>query len=368
MPTVLVTATLNDPSGAALTGNAFVRFKLRGFAGFVPRVSGTSILCETQIDSPSVAGAISQALWGNNAITPANTWYTVEFWNGGRITSSGNYVINGATALNTAAQSNAPSVPSGFLLVLQNNGANNSSQQLLNLESTDASVTITDKGAGTINLQAAGGGGGSSTLAGDTDVAITTPLNGDLLTYDTASTHWKNKPAAGGGGDAGENMFLPPPFTSSDSGYAGVTVICKITANQVSALGASIKLRFDVLSGASVTLVAAVIRRTLPGSITWLDNTAFTWGSSATPTFLASTQNLSDACAVAVDTAHDYYILICVGSSGGANYPKTANPPASYGFPGCGYVGGNQTASSDASAVATPSAAWISTCQVVIAS
>lgn len=155
MATVLVTATLNDPSGALLQGNAFVRFKLRNFAGFVPRVSGTSIVCETQIDAVPSAGLISQALWGNNSISPANTFYTIEFWNGGRITSSGNYVINGATALNTAAQANAPQVPSGFLLVLQNNGAMNSSQQLLNIESSDSSVVITDMGAGTINLQAA---------------------------------------------------------------------------------------------------------------------------------------------------------------------------------------------------------------------
>jgi len=156
---VTVTAVLNDPSGGALQGNAFVRFKLRNFQGFVPRVSGTAIVCETQIDSlPDGSGNISQALWGNNNITPSTTFYTVEFWNQGRITSSGNYTFDADTNLNTAAQLNSPPVPPGFLLVLENNGTLNSSQSTLNLESSDGSVTITDEGAGTLNLQTASGG------------------------------------------------------------------------------------------------------------------------------------------------------------------------------------------------------------------
>jgi hypothetical protein len=44
--------------------------------------------------------------------------------------------------------------------------------------------------------------GGSGTLAGDTDVVISSPANNDVLTYETSSTKWKNKPAAGGGGSA----------------------------------------------------------------------------------------------------------------------------------------------------------------------
>lgn len=39
---------------------------------------------------------------------------------------------------------------------------------------------------------------GSSTLAADTDVAIASPVNNDVLTYDSASSKWKNKPASGG--------------------------------------------------------------------------------------------------------------------------------------------------------------------------
>lgn len=157
MATVTVTGTITDPSGTGLTSAAFVRFKLRNFDGFVPRVNGVALLDEIQVDAvPDGSGNISQALQPNNAISPATTFYTVELWSQGRVVSSGNYLINGAANLNTAAQLNTPAVPPGFKLVLQNTGANNSSQSLLNLESTDGSIVITDVGAGTLNLQSGG--------------------------------------------------------------------------------------------------------------------------------------------------------------------------------------------------------------------
>ncbi len=55
---------------------------------------------------------------------------------------------------------------------------------------------------------AAVGGGGSSTLAADTDVVISSPANDDVLTYETSSTKWKNKPASSG--------FSNPMTTSGD--------------------------------------------------------------------------------------------------------------------------------------------------------
>ncbi len=167
MPTqATITATIADPSGTALTSAAFVRFRLRGFQGFVPRVSGTSIVCETQIDAqPNGSGAISQALWKNSDITPPSTFWTVEFYSVGRITSSGNYIFNANTDLDSASQINAPPVPSGFSLVLENNGALNSSQSTLNLESLDNSVVITDEGLGNINLAVSSSGSPDSVLS-----------------------------------------------------------------------------------------------------------------------------------------------------------------------------------------------------------
>jgi hypothetical protein len=153
--TCTVTATICDPSQTNLLGNAFVRFRLRNFQGFVPTVQTSNVFCETQIDAlPNPAGVISQVLTCNTAIYPINTFYTVEFWNQGRPTSSGNYYFNGNTSLNTAATINPAPAPQGAQsIVLENNGALNSSQTTLNLESTDSSVAITDVGGGTLNLK-----------------------------------------------------------------------------------------------------------------------------------------------------------------------------------------------------------------------
>lgn len=158
--TCLVTATITDPSQTSLLGNSFIRFRLRNFEGFIPIVTGANVVCESQIDAyPNPAGAISQTIICNTAISPINTFYTVEFWNQGRPVSSANYVFNANTSLNTASNLNPAPAPTGTsAIIFENNGVLNSSQTLLNLESTDASVTITDVGAGTLNLQASTGG------------------------------------------------------------------------------------------------------------------------------------------------------------------------------------------------------------------
>ena len=43
-----------------------------------------------------------------------------------------------------------------------------------------------------------GGGGGSSSIAGSTDVALSSVQNDQVLAYDNTSSKWQNK--AGGGG------------------------------------------------------------------------------------------------------------------------------------------------------------------------
>ena len=45
-----------------------------------------------------------------------------------------------------------------------------------------------------------GGGGGSSSLAGLSDVNLTTPTDGQVLTYDGNSSKWVNANGGGGGG------------------------------------------------------------------------------------------------------------------------------------------------------------------------
>lgn len=117
-----VTAHLQTADDQGLQGNAFVRFRLRNFSGFVPRIVGTSIIAETQIDSlPDNTGLVTVTLWGNDNIDPSGTFYTVEWWNNGRITSQGNFLITGASlALDSASQLNPPASTAQTFLTASN--------------------------------------------------------------------------------------------------------------------------------------------------------------------------------------------------------------------------------------------------------
>jgi hypothetical protein len=58
--------------------------------------------------------------------------------------------------------------------------------------------------------------GGSSALSGLSDVVITSPANTEVLTYDSATSKWKNAAATGGGGSgAGPGGTMTPPLVSS---------------------------------------------------------------------------------------------------------------------------------------------------------
>lgn len=123
-PTPTVSGTIQVGSSAGLKGNAFVRFRLRNYAGFVPRVVGTGIIVQTQFDvRPSDSlGNFSTVIYSNDVIVPntcgsgstACTWWTVEYWNDGKISSSGNYCIpqtNPTYDLTSAVPCTTPPVP-----------------------------------------------------------------------------------------------------------------------------------------------------------------------------------------------------------------------------------------------------------------
>lgn len=52
-----------------------------------------------------------------------------------------------------------------------------------------------------IDQNMGGGGGGSSTLAGLTDVSLSAPTNGQVLSYNSVLQKWENTNGGGGGGD-----------------------------------------------------------------------------------------------------------------------------------------------------------------------
>jgi hypothetical protein len=181
-----------------------VRFRLRNFSGFVPRVLGTAIIVEPQIDvTPDASGNISTSLWGNDNIdpggasSPPSTFYTVEYWNQGRITSQANYSITGgAFDLDSATQLNPPPQPGGTGvagILLETNGVKNGSQIKQNLVQ-GSGVTISDDGAGNITIGGGGGSAGSLSISsanapGTVNLSTDGPIDWFLVTGQSLSNN-----------------------------------------------------------------------------------------------------------------------------------------------------------------------------------
>lgn len=67
-------------------------------------------------------------------------------------------------------------------------------------------VTFFSDGTDYFSEDGIGGSGGSSTLSGLSDVSLSSPADGQVLTYESSSSLWKNKNAAGGGGAAFQTL------------------------------------------------------------------------------------------------------------------------------------------------------------------
>jgi hypothetical protein len=319
--TCTVTATITDPSGASLLGNALVRFRLRNYTGFVPVVSGTSVLCETQIDAyPNPAGAISQILTCNTAISPINTFYTVEFWNQGRIVTSANYYFNANTSLNTASNINPAPAPAGpSSIIFENNGTLNSSQTLLNVTSTQ--LTITDFGGGQIDIEP-----------------------GAVVA-------------------ASANMAPIPPFSAGTGALAGYSLGLKIPASMVEATGNSVQvgLSFYGIVGPNAVVSTAMIAATPPnpvagiGTFNYQTNWSYgpvgiTWPAGS---FTQTSQTyLSNPANITVDANHDYYVVVYLPATCTAGVPYVSNAAGpAIAYANCGWIFGNLTAATNATPI-----------------
>lgn len=108
-------------------------------------------------------------------------------------------VANGYASLNSSGQ-----VPTG------------------QLASGTASTSVYLRGDGT--WQTPPSSGGSTTLGGDTDVSITSPANGQVLTYDSTSSLWKNQALPSGGGSSNTFTAVSVSANYTASNYAFVLV------------------------------------------------------------------------------------------------------------------------------------------------
>jgi hypothetical protein len=166
-PVQLTGGNFQDSEGNPLV-NGYLKMKLSQdgtIMGVGAICSGVEITIQLDANG-SVVTSPAQSVWGNDIIVPANTYYTVTGYTaagqpawgpnvqqvvGGPTFDVGTWVPNSVISwLGVVLQ--AP-------ILLKNNGTPNSSQVILNLESTDSSIGITDLGAGNIDFQLHGGGG-----------------------------------------------------------------------------------------------------------------------------------------------------------------------------------------------------------------
>ena len=95
-----------------------------------------------------------------------------------------------------------------------------------------------------------GGGGGSSTLSGLTDVALSSPTNGQALVYDSTSSKWVN---GAGQADATRKIYVGTCSTAADTATKEVTI--PSAQGFVLEVGATICVKFSVNNTATdVTL------------------------------------------------------------------------------------------------------------------
>jgi hypothetical protein len=99
-PGYTLTQTLEDITGAAAgsTANpAKLRICLCGFGPFLPYIAGTTLLAKVgPMDFYSTGAPIDMTLFGNDQITPAGTYYTIEVLDGeDNVVQCGAYVLSG---------------------------------------------------------------------------------------------------------------------------------------------------------------------------------------------------------------------------------------------------------------------------------
>lgn len=124
-PQITLTATLDDITGqpAGSTANpARLRIVLCGFGLTLPQIVGTATLARIVYDERSTGGQISAALWGNDVITPAGTYYAITVFDGdNNVVQCGAYRFTGTT---TVDLSSAPQItPTNSLALSPCSGA-----------------------------------------------------------------------------------------------------------------------------------------------------------------------------------------------------------------------------------------------------
>jgi len=242
--------------------------------------SGIAIKITLDDTGNCVAG---QYVWGNDVMTPTNSYYTVTVYsaqgqivwgpNNQQVTGSGTFDVGSWTPNSVISWS--PSVQS---LALEVNGTANEDQSLLNL-TAGSGITITDEGSGEISFSA---------------VAAVS---------------------------SGSNVVPRLPWSLNNGGvinflFNGDSFLEIIPANAIGNTPSSWTISVYLHSG-TFTTTQFFLLRTLKGSLTTVDITAITFGGAPDPTFTVAGFHTSDVVNLQIDTLHDYYFVMEVPYPGG---------------------------------------------------
>jgi len=221
-------------------------------------------------------------LWGNDVLSPVNTYYRVTGYaadgqtvfgpNNQQVVGTGTYDL-GQWTPNTVISW----FPSPQPVTLEVNGAPSSSQTKQNLVE-GANVTLTDLGSGNIEITSSGG---SSISAGTNVVSI--PW---VYSYALSSA----------------------PLNAMET-YS--TAVCIFPAQLIQANPSKWKVTINVYDSGvgDINFDDFAIVRTLPGSLTVIDFTPITFGGNHSFS-LPPGYNTSDAISLPIDPLHDYYFML----------------------------------------------------------
>jgi len=297
-------------------------------------ISGVGNICsgltiKILLDSSgSVVTSPAQYVWGNDVMMPVNSYYKVTGYSAAgqpcwgpniqQVTGAGPFNV-GTWVPNTVLSWIGATLQQAPIL-LEHGGTPNSSQQLLNLESTDSSVTITDEGGGTINLTVTIPAGVELQHNG---VDNTSQILLDLV--DTATVTWANTggqmraTASAPPLPAGTNVIplsiVSPAFPSGGTSIATVntsgatnSIVQAIPGNSLLCIPAQWTVTFGTYSAS--TVIKAVLLQCTRGTGNVLSITPIKFGGSATPTLAPAGVYQSDTISLQLSTAYDYYLAL----------------------------------------------------------
>lgn len=176
-PQITITGNLENLLGQLDNGGSVV-FTLVGYGpSDVPRVATAGVIVLPTVTALAPAGSFSVTLWGNDVITPANTFYQVDFFadTGAKLqtvlyqfTGSGSLDLSNVAPLNTLPTPSPITAPPNAVLTNPTAGQTISGQPLTVTSTVTASgfITVGNVSAGSLTVSGNGTVGGTLGVTG----------------------------------------------------------------------------------------------------------------------------------------------------------------------------------------------------------